>query len=61
MTFIKDGIKYIAEKGSCEARKEKDNSLVFRALGVWKDKEPTKEDVLTFEKLIVNKGLKPNY
>lgn len=55
MTFTKDGIKYIAEKGFCEVRKEKDNSLVFRALDVWKDKEPTKEDVLFFEKLIVNK------
>ena len=53
MTFTKDGIKYIAKKGFCEARKEKDNSLVFSASDVWKDKEPTKEDVLTFEKLFV--------
>ena len=55
MTFIKDGIKYIAKKGFCEARKKKDNSLVFRALDVWKDEEPTKEDVLFFAKLIVNR------
>ena len=55
MTFIKDGIKYIAKKSFCEAIKEKDNSLVFRALDVWKEREPTKEDVLLFVKLIVNK------
>ncbi len=43
------------QKGFCEARKEKDNSLVFRALDVWKEKEPTKEDVLLFEKLFVKR------
>lgn len=47
------------KKGFCEARKEKDNSLIFRTLDVWKERAPTKEDVLLFVKLIVNKeGLK---
>lgn len=48
MTFTKDGIKYIAKKGFCEARKEKDNSLVFSALDVWKEKRAHKRRCFAF-------------
>ncbi len=55
MEFTENGIKYNAEKGFCTAKRESDGVLIFHALDVWKDREPTKEDVLFLTKVITQK------
>ena len=51
MTFIKDGIKYTAGHGSCEAIQLIDNKIIFQAFNVWKDKEPAEDQVLALIEL----------
>lgn len=52
MTFTKNGIKYFAEKGICIAKKESDDSYIWRVFEVFKENEITEKKVLKLAKLM---------
>lgn len=50
--FEENGVRYCAGKGF--ARAEKDGKEIWSALDVFQKAEPTKENVLAFERIIIN-------